>query len=62
MFPAVVFGAILNADDSAVLVEVVSRKTTCKVQNNSARHYHKKLQLNSFSFTQPNESFLLQNK
>jgi hypothetical protein len=38
MFPAVVFGAILNADDSAVLVQVVSRKTTCKVQNNNARH------------------------
>jgi hypothetical protein len=44
MFPAVVFGAILNAnnrailngDDSAVLVEVVGRKTTCKVQNHNA--------------------------
>jgi hypothetical protein len=42
MFPAVVFGAILNGDDSAVLVEVVSRKATCKVQKNNERHYKKK--------------------
>jgi hypothetical protein len=39
MFPAVIFGAILNGDDSAVLVEVVSRKTTCKVQNHNASNY-----------------------
>jgi hypothetical protein len=39
MFPAVVFGAILNANDSAVLVQVVGRKATCTVQNKNACHY-----------------------
>jgi hypothetical protein len=39
MFPAVIFAAILNANDSAVLVQVISRKATCKVQNNNARHF-----------------------
>jgi hypothetical protein len=55
MFPAVVFGAILNADDSSVLVQVVGRKTTCNVQNNTVCHCLKIYEIKIHILSQPNK-------